>query len=352
MGMSKRKAAMLIVLGLILVVAAIVVIAVDIDKETSATAEISTPTHDKGWLAVAPGRVEPRSGLVRIAAPVVGIVAKVLVKPNDTVFVGEPLIQLRDDELQARLTAAEAQVAVRMRGRNERSTAGKAGERRKAEDAVADAEKAVFDARAAIDKAAAKWRASGEPDAALTAARAAFVRAQDDLTKRRDQLREIEPDAPLPTLTEAQLSAARAELSVARAALEKMTIRAPIDGTVLQVNVKAGELAAPSAARPLLLLANLTALRVRAELDERDVTGIRIGQTASVRAAAFPEREFVGKVSSIAPLVEPARLGSRGAANQSDIDAVDVMIDLEKPGPLATGMRVDVYFDREAPVAK
>jgi hypothetical protein len=43
---------------------------------------------------------------------VVGVVQKVLVKTNDKVFAGEPLIQLADDELRARLAAAETQVGL------------------------------------------------------------------------------------------------------------------------------------------------------------------------------------------------------------------------------------------------
>jgi HlyD family secretion protein len=91
---------------------------------------------------------------------------------------------------------------------------------------------------------------------------------------------------------------------------------------------------------------------VRAEVDERDVTAIKAGQSVSVMAAAFPGREFAGRVLSIAPLVEPARLGSGGQANRSDIDAVEVLIDLAQPGPLVVGMKVDVYFDQEKSSAK
>ena len=217
---------------------------------------------------------------------------------------------------------------------------------------MADAERSVFEAQGAVDKAAVQWRASGEPDAALTAARSALARAQDDLAARQAQLRKTAADDPIPTALDAQFTAARADVAVARAALEKMIVRAPIDGTVLQVNIKAGELAAPSALQPLLLLANLSALRVRAEVDERDVTEIKVGQSVSVRAAAFPGREFAGRVSSIAPLVEPARLGSRGQANRSDVDVVEVLIDLAQPGPLAVGMKVDVYFGQENAAAK
>ena len=144
---------------------------------------------DKRWLAVAPGRVEPPSGIIKVAAPAIGIVSKVLVKVNDTVFAGEPLILLNDDEIQARYAAAEAQAGMRKRLRDEQPATGKAADRRKAEDAVADGETAVFDAQTAVDKAAIAWRASGAPAAALTNARSALVRAQDELAKRQAQLR-------------------------------------------------------------------------------------------------------------------------------------------------------------------
>ena len=85
----------------------------------------------------------------------------------------------------------------------------------------------------------------------LTDARAALVRAQDELAKRQAQLRGI--DAPLPTPNEAQTTSARGDLALARVNLEKLRIRAPIDGTVLQININPGELAAPSALQPLLL---------------------------------------------------------------------------------------------------
>ena len=82
---------------------------------------------------------------------------------------------------------------------------------------------------------------------------------------------ETDGNTPLPSQAEGQLNVARAELLVAEAAIEKMTVRAPIAGSVLQVNAKAGELAAPSSTQPLVLLGDVSALRVRAELDERDL---------------------------------------------------------------------------------
>ena len=340
--MSKRRTALVALLAL--VAAAAVVLAMATTMPVGPVARSTAPgsSEDKQWSAVAPGRIEALSGQIKIAASVAGLVDKVLVKANDRVFAGEPLIRLADDELRARLAATEAQVEVRKRARDEKRASGKADDRREAQDAVADAEQAVYDAQSAVDRTAAEWRTKGGQAAAVVGARAELARARDQLTKRLEELRKVEANSPLLTAAEGQLGVARADAGAARAAVDKMTIRAPIDGTVLQVNVRAGEWAAP--ASPLLLLANASALRVRAELDERDLGSIKVGQAVSVRAPAFPGREFAGRVSAIAPLVEPGRLEVRGPRNQIDIDVVEVMVDLALPGPLAIGMKADVYF--------
>jgi HlyD family secretion protein len=117
---------------------------------------------------------------------------------------------------------------------------------------------------------------------------------------------------------------------------------------VLQVNAKAGELATPAAA-PLILIGDISALRVRAEIDERDFGEIKLGQPVLVRAPAFRGREFAGKVSSIAPIVDAARISARDQRGLSDVRVVEVVVDLAEVGPLAVGMKVDVFFRHDAP---
>jgi HlyD family secretion protein len=162
--MSKRNIGIAVVLGVALIAAAAAMIAQGRRDDLRATTPAEAQQNDKRWLAVAPGRVEPPSGIIKVAAPTMGIVTKVLVKVNDTVFAGEPLILLNDDEIQSRYAAAEAQAGMRLRLRNEQP-APKSDERRRTEDAVAEAETAVFDAQNAVDKAAMAWRASGAPTA-------------------------------------------------------------------------------------------------------------------------------------------------------------------------------------------
>src|SRR5215813_7008989 len=133
------------------VVFALAALAARTDAQDAPRAPRFEAADDKRWQTVAPGRVEPSSGEIKIATPVMGVIAQVLVKVNDKVSAGEPLIRLIDNEAQARLAGAEAQVAFRLRARNEeaapvapvRSTG-----RRTAEVAIADGDKAAARRRA------------------------------------------------------------------------------------------------------------------------------------------------------------------------------------------------------------
>jgi HlyD family secretion protein len=366
-GWKSRSAA----LGAVAAALALAVLAARTGEQESTRATRSEAPDAKRWQTVAPGRVEPVSGSIKIAAPAMGVIAQVLVKVNDKVSAGEPLIRLVDTEARARLAAAEAQVAFRLRARNDESKppapirpapaapprrrgepvasdSDKAAARRRAEDAVAD--KAVVEAQAAFDKAAVDRHAGTASDAALEAARAALARAQNRQQQQKAELRRIEadPNTPLPTFADGQVNVARAEAAAAAAAIAQLTIRAPISGTVLQINAKPGELASPSSAQPLLIIGDISALRVRAELDERDLGEIKIGQPAVIRTDAFRGRDFAGKVSFIAPIVEQGRISGRGQRNVTDVDVVEVVVDLAQPDPLAVGMKVDVYFKAEA----
>ncbi len=299
----------------------------------------------KSWQAVAPGRVEPWSGEIRIGSPVVGRIGEVLVKVNDRVFAGEALIRIDDEEVRTRHAKLEAQLKLRKRARPA-SPPTKDAARRKVEDATADAEQAVVEGRSGVDRAAAARRAGSGSEDAVTAALAALSSGQEQLKQRQAELASFEASAPAtqPTELEEQFAMARIDLRGAEAALDNLIIRAPIAGTILQLNVRVGELASPSAPQPLVMLGDISALRVRVELDERDFGAIRIGRPVVVRSPAFPGRNIAGTVSMIAQIIQPGRIGARGPRNLTDIDVAEVMVDLAEPGPLAVGMKVSVYF--------
>jgi HlyD family secretion protein len=302
------------------------------------------------WAASAAGRVEPRGGEIKIGAQTAGRIADVAVKINDTVKAGDLLIRLDDDEALARIAAAEAEAAVRKRERDAETVGRQAQDRRNAEDAVAAAERALTQARADFDAAVRGRPSDGTAD--LTAQRAAVKAAQDKLVQERDGLRRAQAAAgiPLPTRLEAALTAARSDLSLAETALERTRVRAPSDGTVLQINARPGETASPSPEQTLLVLGDLTALRVRAELEERDSAKIRVGQAAIVQSDAHPGRQFEGKVVTMAQAMGAGKLAQRGPRRPNDVDVLEVVIDLDAGSGLLPGMRVDVFFKPDATV--
>jgi HlyD family secretion protein len=298
------------------------------------------------WAASAPGRVEPSGGEVRIGAQVPGRIAEVLVAANDKVAVGDLLVRLEDDELLPRIHAAATEVAVRKRERDSAEAIGKpAQERRSAEDALANAERQLMQARDEQDRITKQRRRGTGTDADVDKTREAADKARESVAQAREGLRKAlaAEGLPPPTRPEAALTAARADLSLAEAALEKTRIRAATAGTVLQVNAKPGETIAPSPEAVLLVMGNLASLRVRAELEERDLGKVRIGQAAVVRSDAFPGKDFEGKVTFLAQSLGPQRLGQRGPRKPTDVDVLEVLIELSGKPPLLPGMRVDVF---------
>jgi len=315
------------------------------------TGAVKAANSKPEWAASAPGRVEPSSGEVRIGAQVPGRVAEVLFAANDKVAAGDLLVRLEDDELLPRIHAAATEAAVRKRERDSADAVGKpAQERRAAEDNFATAERQLVQARDDQDRISKQRRGGSGSDADVDKAREATDKARERLAQARDGLRKAlaAEGLPPPTRPEAALTAARAELSLAEAALEKTRVRAASAGTVLQVNSKAGETVAPSPEASLLVMGNLASLRVRAEFEERDLGKVRVGQAAVVRSDAFPGKDFEGKVTFLAQSLGPSRLGQRGPRKPTDVDVLEVLIELGGKPPLLPGMRVDVFLRNDA----
>jgi HlyD family secretion protein len=330
----------------------------DAGKSTTASTPKADPAPKAAakatWAASAPGRVEPLGGEVRIGASGPGRIAEVLASANDTVMAGDLVIRLEDDELIARAHSVVADVAVRKRDRDTTEAVGRqAQDRRSAEDAVANAERQIVQHRDELDRALRAKRTGSDASADVTKLRDALTKARERLDQARATLRKaLAADGlPAPTRPEAALAAARAELSVADAALERTRIRAPSNGVLLQINAKVGETVAPSPENPLMVIGDLSSLRVKAEFEERDIGKVRVGQAAVVRSDAFPGKEFEGRVATIARSLGPSRLGQRGPRRPTDVDVLEVLIDLAGQPPLMPGMRVDVFLKAD-PVAQ
>jgi len=311
-------------------------------------------TTKSGWAASAPGRVEPSGGEVRIGSQAAGRISEVLVALNDKVGAGEILVRLDDGELIARVHAATAELAIRRRDRDGNESTGRlAQDRRTAEDNVASAERQLVIGREEYDRSAKARRTGGATPADVEKARDVVVKAQERLDTARVALRKaLSVDGlPAPTRQEAAVTGGRAELSLAEAALERTRIRAPITGTALQISAKVGEMATPSPENVLVMLGNTASMQVKAELEERDVGKVRVGQMAVIRSDAFPGKDFEGKVSSMAQALGPSRLGQRGPRKPTDVDVLEIVVELSGQTALLPGMRVDVFLRPESAAA-
>ncbi|MFM7084569.1 MAG: HlyD family secretion protein [Hyphomicrobium sp.] len=299
------------------------------------------------WAASATGRVEPKEGEIRIISQSAGEIMEVIGKSGDRVVAGDLIVRLDDSDLQAKLVSARAEEAVRILERNEDPEKNSlALDRRKAEDAVADADRYVFNAQIAFDEVARKVRSGNSNADDLAAARKTINNARkklDDAKLALDKLSSSE-DMPLPSRLESSLTQARSDVVQIENAIERTRIRAPSDGTILNVWAKLGEVVVSSPDAPLVLLGDLSSMRVRTEVEERDVVKVRIGQKAIIKADAYPGQEFTGVVTSIAPALGAQRIISRGPRRPNDIEVLEVMVVLDGQSSLLTGMRVDVFF--------
>jgi RND family efflux transporter MFP subunit len=127
-------------------------------------------------------------------------------------------------------------------------------------------------------------------------------------------------------LARAQVDQAEAELNELRIRLEQTKIYSPMDGYVGRRYVDPGALLTP--ATPILHIVNLATMVSAANVPERDVAKLRIGNRAVVHVDAFGERRFEGRVVRISPLLDPA---TRSA-----------MVEIEIPNPDG-GLKAEMF---------
>lgn len=95
-------------------------------------------------------------------------------------------------------------------------------------------------------------------------------------------------------LARAQIQQARAQVGQARTTLELLQIQAPVDGTVLQINVRLGEFVSVyGAGQSLVLLGNLHPLHVRVNVDEEDIPRFDLYAPARAKVRGDPRQEEI-----------------------------------------------------------
>ena len=127
----------------------------------------------------------------------------------------------------------------------------------------------------------------------------------------------------------------------AKIALDDTIVRSPVKGTIISRPVEVGQvISSPTQAvgggTVLMTMADLSKVRVRALVDEIDVGKVSIGQTVSIKVAAYRDQEFFGIVSKIEPM----------AMVDQNVTTFPVLIDIDNDDNLLLlGMNTDVVIE-------
>jgi HlyD family secretion protein len=268
-------------------------------------ASIHAQGHDKGatvYAAVvgrrelaqivkATGELQPRVQ-VNISAHVVGKIDKLYVQEGDRIGKGKPFLHLEEQAFLALRDQWAAQL-------------------RSSQTAVQQAKVSLADAQIKLARAQ-KLKTEG-------------ILTQADLETA--QLAETSARLALDSANES-VGQSKANLVKAQDDLTKTTIYSPIDGRVIALNAKEGEVVITGTMNNpgsvIGIIADMADINAEVDVDETEIVNIRVGQRAVLRVDALPGKEYTGKVIEV---------GSSGynRANQPDITFFKVKVLLDHP---------------------
>lgn len=332
----------------------------------SVTAVIGTLSQ----AVVATGRVEPVTEVV-LANKIPGRIKAVLVKPGDRIRTGQALIQFDDEEFAAQMRMARAHLVT---ARAEVKRAERAVETARAqwvdvksgprpqeiERARAELEAAHQRARnAEIERGRYRKLADGgHVSLSQYDAREAEAKAEAARERAAEESLNLLLAGPKPetlqtawarveeataVLTRAQTQVLESQASLERAdAVQRTTVvESSVNGKVIRKLVEPGD--AVDIGIPLLVLADVQKIIVKADVDETDVGKIALGQKASITSDAYPRRVFPGTVIEIGEAVGKRRIRPEDPSKLQDMKVLETKIEVTEGGlDLKLGMTVDV----------
>ncbi len=240
------------------------------------------------------GVVEPKSEIINIGTELSGVVHKVFVKVGDCVQAGDPLFMLDQRDIDAQINIQQALLAA----------------------AIIQAKDA--NAQFALVKGAQDSRAI----------------ARDDYNRRQYNA----------AYMAAKVEEAQAQLQLAETTKQRLTVRAPIRGEVLSINVRPGEFAqAGSANEPLMRIGDLTTRHVRVEFDEENAHAISPNAVSTGYLRGDPKHLIRLKFVRIEPYVRPKQnLALAGQRVDTRVLQVIYALPDTSTAPFV-GQQLDVY---------
>lgn len=141
----------------------------------------------------------------------------------------------------------------------------------------------------------------------------------------------------------AQLKRAQADLDHAKALFDNTYVRAPFSGEITRKFLEPGETVTLEKLLPVVTISDVSKIIVRAEIDETNISKLKIGQEAVITSNAYPGEEFRGEVVEISPAVGKKKLVSDNPSEMVDRDVLEIKIELDPSAKkLNLGLQVDV----------
>ena len=326
----------------------------------AASADASEPGRYIGGIGI----VEPAGEAVSIGTQLSGIVTEVRVQPGDAVHRGDPLFVLDSRAAQAGLAIAlanELAAVAKLReleGQIEPARSKLAAAQALLGQARADSQNALQQVRRAEQLAKSSSISEEEVDARRLVNEMAAAKVQE----AQARVQESEANLALlagpngaPTLEVQRAAIAQAQSNVAREQInvDLHTIRAPLDATVLQVKIRAGEFAAAAVLTNALMVLGVTRpLHVRVEVDESEIPRFQAGSKAFAAIRGKASEQVPLEFVRTEPFVVPKKSLSGGVSERVDTRVLELIYAVSPDDLQAkVGQQVDVFIEENKPAA-
>jgi multidrug resistance efflux pump len=346
--MTKRLSILLPLLGVVLIAVWVTVSARRVPHEAALAA---TPTAPYENSIAATGIVEASDRNYNLAPPTSGQLTALYVKENDIVHRGDKLYTIDDREQRTIVEQADANVA-KARATVETAQADIFTQQANVNSAKAavDTAKATYDDAAQIADRNEGLHKDGivSDQANMTSAKtrdaddARWKQAQAQLKQAEAQLRNSEASL---TEQQANLLTMIATRDQQRVLLDKMTVHAPADGKILQVNNRVGEYLSSTSGTSPVLFGDTDSLMVRVDVDEINASHVLPGSTATAMLKGDSTRQFPMQFVRIVPYMVPKENLTGSNSERVDVRVLQLEFRFEPPQfPVYVGQQVDVFI--------
>lgn len=294
------------------------------------------------------GMVEPETENISIGSPLPGVIVEVMAKVGQKVTAGDALFRLDDRQLRAELQTRKAFAASAEAELTRLKNEPRPEKLRMSQSQLVEAEARLADVRDQLSRTRRLYQQKVATQEDMVSREQTFRAAEAAVARYRADMEMTKAGA---WDYDKQVAAAAVQQSLAQVQqietdLERLVVRALVDGEVLQVNVRPGEFVGAPADKPLVVLGSVSQLHVRVDIDEYDIPRFRPNAPARATLKGQPDIWFPLTFVKIEPYVVPKRSLTGGNTERVDTRVLQVIYAIDAKGKqLYVGQQLDAFID-------